>query len=80
MKAGGTLEGTALKFTGTMSRKRRELEGIAEAKGARIGWKPGFENILVIADPNSQSGKAKAARKAGHELISEEEFMKRAGE
>lgn len=77
---GGTLEGCALKFTGTMSRKRSELEEIAEDKGARIGWKPGFKNILVIADPTSQSTKAKAARSKGHELISEAEFMKRAGE
>ena len=78
-KAGGTLEGCALKFTGKMSMKRSDLEEIAEGKGARIDWKPGFQNILVIADPNSQSAKAKAARKAGHELISEAEFMKRAG-
>jgi DNA ligase (NAD+) len=79
-KAGGaSLEGCALKFTGKMSRKRAELEEMAENRGARIGWKKGFKNILVIADPNSQSTKAKAARKAGHELISEEEFLKRAG-
>jgi DNA ligase (NAD+) len=79
MSKGGSLEGTALKFTGKMSMKRAELEEIAENRGARIGWKAGFTNVLVIADPTSQSAKAKAARAKGHELISEEEFMKRAG-
>jgi DNA ligase (NAD+) len=76
---GSALDGCALKFTGKMSMKRAELEEIAENCGGRIGWKAGFKNILVIADPNSTSTKAKAARSKGHELISEEEFMKRAG-
>ena len=71
----GTLEGWALKFTGKMQHKRRDLESLAESKGGRIGWKKGFKNVLVIADPNSTSSKAQAARKAGHELISEEEFL-----
>lgn len=75
----GTFEGCALKFTGNMSMKRADLEEIAEDNGGRIGWKKGFKNILVIADPNSASTKAKAARAQGHDLISEEEFMKRAG-
>lgn len=76
----GRLTGVAFKFTGKMSRKRTELEEMAENRGARIGWKKGFKNILVIADPNSQSTKAKAARKAGHEIISEEEFLRRVSE
>ncbi len=70
-----TLKGWAVKFTGTMQRKRRVLEAIVEEQGGRIGWKVGHKNVLVIADVDSQSGKAKAARKAGHELMSEDDFM-----
>ncbi len=78
-KAGDALKGWALKFTGTMTRKRAELEEITENAGGRVGWKKGLKNVLVIADPNSQSGKAKAARAAGHGLMSEEEFMECVG-
>lgn len=78
MKSGGNLEGWAVKFTGTMERKRKDLEDLAALKGARIGWKPGFRNVLVIADPHSQSTKANAARKAGYELMSEEDFIQNA--
>jgi len=77
--AGGALDGWAVKFTGKMERKRAELEAIAQERGARVGWKKGMRNVLVIADPTSQSNKAKAARSAGHELISEAEFMEAAG-
>jgi len=80
MPKGGNLDGWAVKFTGKMTRKRNDLEDLAMEKGARIGWQKGKKNVLIIADPNSTSTKAQAARKAGHEIMSEEQFLAAAGE
>jgi len=76
---GDNLKGWAMKFTGAMVRKRKDLENLAEKQGAKIGWTKGMRNILVINDTRSQSTKAKAARTAGHELMSEAEFISHAG-
>jgi len=76
-KAGAALAGYGFKFTGKMVNKRKELEARAEEAGAEVGWNGKLKNVLVIADPNSQSTKAKAARAKGYEIISEEAFLDR---
>lgn len=77
-KGGGGLVGYGLKFTGKMTHSRSFLEERAQEYGAHIGWNKSLKNVLVIADPNSNSGKAKKAREKGYEIWSPEEFSKRA--
>ncbi len=72
----GTLTGKVLVFTGAMSTKRPILEQMVKDAGGEIKSSVGKGvNYLVIADPNSTSSKAVAARKLGTKLISEEEFL-----
>lgn len=69
--------GTALCFTGEMEWGRREdLEALAVSNGLII--KTGVSrqlDILVIADPDSQSGKARKARELGVRILSEARFL-----
>ena len=52
------------------------LEKMAAEAGADVKNSVGKGlTLLVIADPNSSSSKAQAARKMGTRLISEEEFL-----
>lgn len=75
----GTLSGKTFCFTGAMKNKRAFLEQkVADCGGAiksSVGKGLGY---LVIADVNSTSSKAQAARKFGTKLISEEDFIKMA--
>jgi DNA ligase (NAD+) len=72
----GTLSNTSICFTGSMKNKRPVLEKMAADAGADIKGSVGKGlTYLVIADPNSTSSKATAARKLGTKLISEEEFL-----
>jgi DNA ligase (NAD+) len=63
-------------FTGSMNRPRKELETLVTDHGGVVKSSAGKGvTYLVIADPNSTSTKAQAARKAGVICISEETFL-----
>jgi DNA ligase (NAD+) len=72
----GSLSGSSVCFTGSMKNKRPVLEKMAADAGADVKGSVGKGlTYLVIADPNSTSSKAQAARKLGTKLISEEDFL-----
>ena len=72
----GTLTGKSVCFTGSMKNKRPILEKMALDAGADLKGSVGKGlTYLVIADPNSTSSKAQAARKLGTTLISEDDFL-----
>jgi len=72
----GTLTGKSICFTGSMKNKRPVLEKMAADAGADVKGSVGKGlTYLVIADPNSTSSKAQAARKLGTTLISEDAFL-----
>jgi DNA ligase (NAD+) len=76
VRAVGTLTGKSICFTGSMKNKRPVLEKMAAEAGADVKGSVGKGlTYLVIADPNSTSSKAVAARKFGTTLISEEAFL-----
>ena len=72
----GALTGKSVCFTGSMQNKRPILEKMAAEAGAEVKSAVGKGlTYLVIADPNSTSSKAQAARKLGTTLISEDDFL-----
>lgn len=72
----GRLTGKSICFTGAMKNKRPMLEKMAADAGGNVKNSVGKGlTYLVIADPNSTSSKAEAARKLGTALISEDEFL-----
>lgn len=72
----GVLTNKSICFTGSMKNKRPVLEKMAVEAGADVKGTVGKGlTYLVIADPNSTSSKAVAARKLGTTLISEDEFL-----
>ncbi len=72
----GKFTGTTFCFTGAMDTPRPQLQKLVQENGGDIKKSVGKGlTFLVIADPNSTSSKAKAARKLGTELISESDFM-----
>jgi DNA ligase (NAD+) len=75
-KVQGNLTGQSFCFTGSMQRKRADLEAMVVAGGGvvKASVAKGL-TYLVIADPNSTSSKAQAARKHGTKCISEEHFL-----
>lgn len=76
LKIQGVMTGKSVCFTGAMKMKRPLLEKMAADQGAEVKNSVGKGlTYLIIADPNSTSSKAQAARKLGTKLISEEEFM-----
>lgn len=77
----GPLTGKSVCFTGKTKLKRAELEKLASEAGATVKSSAGKGlTYLVLADPNSTSSKAKAARKNGITLISEDYFIEIIGE
>jgi DNA ligase (NAD+) len=73
----GSLTGKSFCFTGSMSRKRGDLEAMVVAAGGVVKGSVGKGlSYLVIADPNSTSSKAVAARKNGTVCVSEEDFLR----
>ena len=67
--------GDRIVFTGEMSRPRAELQRLAVGAGlVPTGSIGGRTSLLVIADPRSQSGKARKARDLGVRVISEQVF------
>lgn len=76
-KVVGILSNKSVTFTGSMETKRAILEKMAADAGAEVKGSVGKGlTYLVIADPNSSSSKAVAARKFGTTLISEKDFIK----
>lgn len=71
----GKFTGKKFCFTGTMSSPRKILEAKVKDAGGKTSSVSKGLNYLVIADPDSNSSKAKKARDLGVELISEEEFL-----
>ena len=72
----GKLTGKSFAITGTLSIKRAEVEKMIQDNGGEIKSSVGKGlTYLVIADPNSTSSKAQAARKLGTTLISEDDFL-----
>lgn len=75
-KVMGALTGKSVCFTGAMKNKRPFLEKMAADAGGDVKGSVGKGlTYLVIADPNSSSSKAQAARKLGTKLISEDDFL-----
>ncbi len=73
----GALTGLSFCFTGKSVRKRSELEEfVAEHGGSVKASVTKGLTYLVLADPNSNSTKALAARKNGTKCISEDDFIK----
>jgi len=76
----GVLTGKSFCFTGKSAKPRAELHKIVEGAGGDVKKSVGRGlNFLVLADPSSGSSKAKAAKKLGTKLISEDEFLKMVG-
>jgi DNA ligase (NAD+) len=74
--SGGALAGMSFCFTGEMSKPRKELEALVKANGGTINSVSKHLTYLVMADPNSGSGKAEKAKKLGVKTISEQQFLK----
>jgi DNA ligase (NAD+) len=76
IRAKGVLTSKSVCFTGSMKTKRPVLEKMAADAGGDVknSVSKGL-SYLVIADPNSTSSKAVAARKLGTILLSEEDFL-----
>ena len=73
----GKLSGLSFCLTGSMSRKRSEIEAdIKAAGGVACDDVKSDTKYLVQADPTSQSSKSKKALKYGAKIISEVELMK----
>ncbi len=80
-KIHGNLTGKSFCFTGSSVRPRGELEGFVVAAGGEVKGSVSKKlTYLVMADPNSTSTKAQAARKNGTKVLSEEDFLKMVGE
>ena len=76
-KVHGNLNGKSFCFTGASSRPRTELENLVKAAGGDVKSSVGKKlTYLVMADANSTSSKAQAARKNGTVCLSEADFMK----
>lgn len=72
----GTLTGKSVCFTGKSNRPRPELERIAAEAGATVKKSAGKGlTYLVMADAESTSTKAQAARKNGVTCLSEDSFI-----
>ena len=75
-KIHGRLSGMSFCFTGSSRLPRAELERLVKKNGGEIKKSVGKNlNYLVMADANSTSSKAQAARKNSTKCISEVEFM-----
>lgn len=68
--------GDRIAFTGEMENTREKLEGLATAAGYRITSSVSSKTaLLVIADPHSQSAKARRARELGVRIVVEQVFV-----
>jgi DNA ligase (NAD+) len=72
----GKLTGKSFCFTGSMEKPRPALQKMVEDAGGSVKKSVGKGlHYLVIADTNSASSKAEAAKKLGTTLISEQQFL-----
>lgn len=72
----GKLTGKSFAITGTLSIKRAEVEKMIVDNGGELKNSVGKNlSYLIIADPQSASSKAQAARKMGTVLINESQFL-----
>jgi DNA ligase (NAD+) len=72
----GKLSGKSFAVTGTLSIKRAEIEKMIIENGGEVKNSVGKNlSYLIIADPQSTSSKAQAARKMGTTLINETQFL-----
>jgi DNA ligase (NAD+) len=79
-RSAGPLSGKSVCFTGKSERKRAELEKLASDAGALVKSSVGKGlTYLVLADPDSTSSKAVAARENGTTCISEASFVAMCG-
>ncbi len=79
-RAVGSLTGKSVCFTGASVRKRAVLETMAANAGGTVKGNVGKGlTYLVLADPNSTTSKAVAARKQGTTCLSEEDFVSMCG-
>lgn len=77
----GAMTGKSVCFTGKSRHKRAELEGFAKNAGGLVKKSVGKGlTYLVLADPTSNSTKARAARKNNTECISEDAFLQMVGQ
>lgn len=65
------VDGLRFCLTGRMSKKRSEIESMIMEKGGRVGGVTSDLDYLVTNNPDSNSGKAKKARKLDVEFIDE---------
>lgn len=71
----GILSGKSFCLTGTMSRKRSEIEKDIIARGGLVLKDVASKDVVLVqADPSSSSSKSKKANKVGAKIISEEEL------
>jgi len=76
----GLPPGATIVFTGEMSRPRSEFTAAAQAAGLQpMNAVSGKTQVLVCADPDSQSGKARKARALGVRVIGEAVFWEAIG-
>ena len=74
------IRGMTVCFTGAMSKPRGELQYVAEGAGLAVQKNVTKAlDILVVADANSQSGKATKARSYGTRIMSEDVFLRKIG-
>lgn len=74
-RAGLFSAGDRIVFTGEMARSRADLEGAARDAGlVPMSSVSGKTSVLVCADPDSQSGKARKARALGVRVLGEAVF------
>jgi len=75
-KIHGSMSGLSFCFTGALSQPRPKFEQMVKEAGGEIKKSVGKKlSYLVMADPNSNSSKAQAARKNNTKCISESEFL-----
>jgi DNA ligase (NAD+) len=77
----GALIGKTFAFTGAMVNKRAVLEKLVSDSGGSVKSSVGKDlNYLVMASENLNSTKAMKANKLGIQIITEEEFLRLAGQ
>lgn len=67
--------GDCICLTGTMSRAREVYVDLAESRGLTVGGLTRRTKLLVAADPDSLSGKAKKARDYGVPIVNEQALL-----
>jgi DNA polymerase-3 subunit epsilon len=73
--------GDKVAFTGEMEHRREELERLARSAGLRVMTSVSAKTaLLVVADPHSESAKARSARECGVRSVAEQVFLHLVGQ